>query len=1067
MFVQKGKRSISFLCCLALLLSLVSGIPPATAESTVSKITAELQEVLDDMGDGDTVPVYVWIGDIDYDEVEEEVKEEIGFGREDFAIEQDGFSHDVLQRLFGLKDMGMPNDDSNPYAWERLVDDGYYELLEEVDTYIETERQISKGKYDGLLEDFSKKHLTDAEVIFQSYYAPMIICQTTKAGVSVLETLEQVVSMDLYQDTAISDHDLDTAISSIDGTFPQKIIGLTGKNVVIGMIESDVPKFSVQDLNGSNITRLTTNSSSTVDPEAGEHASVVAAIMVGSRGVAPDAQLIAAGMYGEPAKTTYELIEQLIIAGAEVINMSAGFEVRGGYDNFAKWVDHVSNQHNLTFVASTGNWEEDRIWTGLEDDDPYVCSPATAYNVIAVGSFNHRNTERIADDTFSTFSCYQTLPWNANKPDVIAPGEGFRVPGVTGGVSKKGTSYSAPMVTGVIAQLMQAKPDWKLRPDLIKAAIMASCDRKVRNIYGTGESLDKLTDRQGAGIVNVRNAVFSNGYTGEYEPGQPDPEIGPLEFFDSYVDEDGNEVGTEVTVVLSWFMPHEAENHKSGAVDNSSLTLSKFDLELRDNSGHILKIAEPTTTTNAVLLRFDTKDYPKDILWYTIVVKPTSVDRKERFAVAWSQPRFRNLGDPNSPSITITAPNPDFIGIGDEVTVEIKPADEKDDYKIFYTENHALPATSDDEYAYNKENTKLYTGPFKLSSGNPSANFDIPRAIMAVSVDENGEASGYGVAYVTFRYRSKSNINYDISDVVAYATSPGHDEYGINLTREALVIPNDFVPAKYSVDGGKKWKEIKPANQALDNNKNPFNHNAKKGKNNFAKLLSKNLELRISDGTQEIVFPRIQAPTKVKYAINYEHGQFATVNGDWVLTLKKENDVKKDVLIARVGMKDSYSPDKAGKELVKYDFKEGEEIPGEFAWGQFYSQDLSLPQGVVNGITLVPTTFGKVTKWPYFVRSAPSSNAAGDGDFVAAGKIQKVSPTSLRKKPALKDNKPTVKTKKGMLYSFTPAKDNTTGVPVERGAADAITITWERGIYEFWLAGGKKAPSEKQVLFLP
>jgi len=1068
MFVQKGKRSISFLCCLALLLSLVSGIPPATAESTVSKITAELQAVLDDMGDGDTVPIYVWIGDICYDEVEEEIKEEIGFGREDFAIEQDGYGANFLKPIYGRPEAMVIDDPSNPFDWEKLANEEYYELVEDVDTYIDSERVIAREKYNALLEDFSKKHLTDADIIFQSEYAPMFIYETTKAGVAALEALDQVIHMDLCVELELNDSNLNVAITNIDGDFTKDTMGLRGEGVTIGMIETYVPRYGVDLLKDSNIIPLTTNQSGIIHADAGLHAALVASIMVGSGGVVPDAQLVATGMDAtrdgkRPARNTYERIERLIGRGSNVINMSAGFEVEGEYDAFAKWVDHIAPHHNVSFVAAAGNSTE----LGGSNFGSYVDSPATAYNVITVGSY--RAMANPSNDILADFSCYVTEGDRANKPDVIAPGDRFNL-GIAEWRNAKGTSYSAPMVTGVIAQLMQARPELKTRPDLIKATIMASSHRKVLNTNGTKNPVLGWSHMQGAGAIDARNAVFAESTDGTIAADDSVHTVTVFEGEDEY-DSVFFKRGDPVSMALTWTMQHKVTltPHTSGAVDESDIKLANLDLEVYDYRGTQVAISASKYNSAEFVHFTPESDQP-----YKIIVRRGDEDERAedvKFAVAWSQPKFKNLNQVTAPRITTTHDDISDIGIGDTVTVEIKSVavsddgtsdDDTQDETIYYTTDGTVPLPSPN--AYTTGVTHKYTGPFEITSENPASPVDIHRSIRAVSVNADGEASGYAVKWIRFRYRPMPGINYNITDVVAYATSPGHGDYGINLTREALVIPNDFVPAKYSVDGGKKWKEIKPANQALDNNKNPFNHNAKKGKNNFAKLLSKNLDLRISDGTQEIVFPPIKAPAKVKYAIDYAQGQFASQNGDWVLTLKKENDVKKDVLIARAGVKDRYSPDKAGKELVKYDFKERKEVPGEFAWGRFHAQNPALPDDIVNGITLDPFNGKKVTKWTYFVRSAPSSNAAGTGDFVAAGKIQKVSPTSLRKAPNLKIKNGSVKTKKNMFYNFMPAPDNTIDIELGGVPIDSTNFELKRGVYEFWFGGGKKAPSAKQTL---
>lgn len=53
-----------------------------TAGRLDTKITQELQAVLDEAQDDDLIPVYIWINDIDYNEVERKTAQASGFSRD-------------------------------------------------------------------------------------------------------------------------------------------------------------------------------------------------------------------------------------------------------------------------------------------------------------------------------------------------------------------------------------------------------------------------------------------------------------------------------------------------------------------------------------------------------------------------------------------------------------------------------------------------------------------------------------------------------------------------------------------------------------------------------------------------------------------------------------------------------------------------------------------------------------------------------------------------------------------------------------------------------------------------
>ena len=103
--------------------------------------------------------------------------------------------------------------------------------------------------------------------------------------------------------------------------------------------------------------------------------------------------------------------------------------------------------------------------------------PAMAYNAISVGSFNDNNTVDRTGDWISSFSSYVNLSGYAEKPDIIAPGENIGISNLAyywidgdGYVEDvtSGTSFSAPQVTGTLAQLMYVSNNLKVRPSLSK-----------------------------------------------------------------------------------------------------------------------------------------------------------------------------------------------------------------------------------------------------------------------------------------------------------------------------------------------------------------------------------------------------------------------------------------------------------------------------------------------------------------------------------------------------------------------------------------------------------------------
>ena len=141
-----------------------------------------------------------------------------------------------------------------------------------------------------------------------------------------------------------------------------------------------------------------------------------------------------------------------------------------------------------------------------------ITAPANDPFVITVGATDDKGTLSTADDTLAAFSSYGTTVDHLIKPDLVAPGRhivstlssrtdplALRFPTrVTGGgsyISLSGTSAAAPVISGVIAQLLQGRP--MLSPGQVKWLLTQT----AQPVAGSGT---------GAGYPRVGAAV---GYT--------------------------------------------------------------------------------------------------------------------------------------------------------------------------------------------------------------------------------------------------------------------------------------------------------------------------------------------------------------------------------------------------------------------------------------------------------------------------------------------------------------------------------------------------------------------------
>lgn len=111
-------------------------------------------------------------------------------------------------------------------------------------------------------------------------------------------------------------------------------------------------------------------------------------------------------------------------------------------------------------------------------------------NAITVGSIDYNKN-------ISSFSSWDTDNNYLYKPDLVAPGGRMSsVPNLSG--SYDGTSFAAPMVTGIIALLMEEFPVLKLNPVLLKSALHLGCEfLPTQTNY--------FDQQSGFGLVNYEN----------------------------------------------------------------------------------------------------------------------------------------------------------------------------------------------------------------------------------------------------------------------------------------------------------------------------------------------------------------------------------------------------------------------------------------------------------------------------------------------------------------------------------------------------------------------------------
>lgn len=289
-----------------------------------------------------------------------------------------------------------------------------------------------------------------------------------------------------------------TSINTMKNAF-----SLTGIGVKIGLLENGLPDINHSSgvFNNSNITPVNNG------PTDG-HATYTASILVGKTtdysGAAPNAHLYCASFDYDYGCGYIGPIETLIDNNINIISISLGLGLGSGifntYGNYAKYLDYLVYNYNITVCKSAGNYSI----------DPGVPEGAMGYNSITVGCLDDNNTTTNTDDVISSYSSYVTSSTEAYKPDLCAPGARVGTPSTLEHVSDGlgGTSAATPVVAGICAMLMQSDPSLMTKPMLLKSAIMGGAKRipNMGSITSSSTSVNPAISRSyGSGLVNAYN----------------------------------------------------------------------------------------------------------------------------------------------------------------------------------------------------------------------------------------------------------------------------------------------------------------------------------------------------------------------------------------------------------------------------------------------------------------------------------------------------------------------------------------------------------------------------------
>lgn len=588
------RKSLSI--CIAILICFTTLVFPATNTKKSGFITLALENVLESMNGEDYINVGVFIEEIDVDQLEADLLKDIGVNRELIASEESG---DEL-------------------------------TIEAVQRYVQEERsRYSVAQLD--LNDHTLKEILEmipCEDYYISSYSPCIFLRIKKEDLAKIQKIDHILEVDYFPtlsfedcgpvaDPTLPDPDdlipMNDYFEIIGATQMRDTYGYTGEGIKIGQIESGVPDTSKACFTGASINIKTGCNNTTV------HASQVASILVSqqidAKGMVPDASLYCAQLSATIPATfcsqTLESIEWLINQGCNIINMSASDKAsnHGLYNAYSKWIDHIAINHSVHFVVSSGNKSGFTYPLRV----PYT---SMGYNCVTVGNINGSGWV----DT----SRYQEVSSYADKPDISCFGENVVFP--TGLDYNSGTSFSTPMVTGVLAQLCDYKASLLALQDRAKADICASIPY-TNLMYVTDTN---SYHKSGAGLISSTSSRYTiaRGFSKESYFSANDT-VGTYKSYSFTLTND-----TISRVCLTWLKYNKFTSTCSttfGASPDVDAGLANLDLYVYDSNGTPVT-SSILTSGNMEIIQFT----PVMNETYTVrVVLTETSTQKTYFGLAW------------------------------------------------------------------------------------------------------------------------------------------------------------------------------------------------------------------------------------------------------------------------------------------------------------------------------------------------------------------------------------------------------------------------------------------------
>lgn len=392
-------------------------------------------------------------------------------------------------------------------------------VSDDIDGYLSIRRKCVREAYNEYNKSIISSYLRPEQIISNFSFAPYIIAEVSLNDIGELINNKKILEIE-YMPNKENSNSMDNALNAvnvtneIDGSFTSQY---TGYGVKVGVMESASGRYDATNSMLSNCENLQfIDNGLNHNVVTASHATKVTSIIKGKivdsgnrvyRGVAPDCIL-----YQTTCNSYYEydaVINLLADNGVSIINYSAGLDTGAGYTHHDWLIDCLINNYGIVFVVAAGN---------IDSNSNYsinVKSPGKAYNAITVGNLMCNLS---APYSISDSSAYYESNMS-NKPEICAPGTNLSFPNTNSASS--GTSYSAPIVAGIAAQILQYDSTLKLSSSsangatyfsAVKSLLLLGANPNAVSAYNNisvspNSNTNLIRQKTGAGIVDAKKTI--------------------------------------------------------------------------------------------------------------------------------------------------------------------------------------------------------------------------------------------------------------------------------------------------------------------------------------------------------------------------------------------------------------------------------------------------------------------------------------------------------------------------------------------------------------------------------